>query len=178
MYSMHDNVHYIMSLVNGKMRPRSVLDVGMGWGKWGFLIRGQIDCCKHGAQKQNWKTRIDAIEVFEPFVTDLHRYLYDNIYITDFRTFQATTHYDLTIMGDSLEHVTPEEGKKFLKRAMQFSTNIIISVPGFKDSQGTRLGNVHETHRAWYKPADFDSILPNCVVKSTGKLITVFWRKR
>jgi hypothetical protein len=167
-----------MSLINGKMRPNSVLDVGMGWGKWGFLIRGQLDCCRNGAQKQKWTKRIDAIEIFEPFITPLHHYLYTNIYTIDFRDFQAPTNYDLMIMGDSLEHVTKEEGKEFLQRAMQWSRNIIISVPGFKDSQGERLGNIHETHRAWYQPEDFSSILPNCVVKVTGKLITASWRKR
>src|SRR5262245_23881925 len=65
-----------------QLKPQSILDVGIGFGKWGHLFREYTDI--HEAEheparyeRQNWRVRIDGIEGFARYVTPMHRYLYN-----------------------------------------------------------------------------------------------------
>lgn len=62
-----------------KIKPKSVLDIGIGFGKYGFLSREYTDIYR--GNYFEWKTRIDGIEGFKKYVTKLQRIIYDNIYI-------------------------------------------------------------------------------------------------
>ncbi len=59
--------------------PMSVLDIGIGFGIFGFLAREYTDV--RLGRYFNWKTRIDGIEIFEKYITHLQREIYNNIYI-------------------------------------------------------------------------------------------------
>ena len=71
-----DQINEIMSLVLG-LRPESVLDIGIGFGKYGFLCREYLEIC-YGSKKYNdWQKRIDGIEAFEEYITPLQRQIYN-----------------------------------------------------------------------------------------------------
>ena len=164
-FSRSDNAQPITDLVDleNKNKPGSLklLDVGPGWGKWGFLMRGLLDAVVVGHDKEKWQHRIDALEIFPEYITPMHEYMYNNIYEGDFREFFKSDEmgfYDVIIMGDVLEHVTLEEGKQAIKDVSKKCTSLIISAPAFKDEQGEVLGNPHETHKAWWTEKDFKSV--------------------
>jgi hypothetical protein len=48
--------------------PTSVLDIGIGFGKWGFLLREYLEVCQGRYQKSEWCIKIDGIEIFEPYI--------------------------------------------------------------------------------------------------------------
>ena len=55
--------------------PKSVLDIGIGFGKYGFLLREYLEL-RDGRNKYNdWKRRIDGIEVFEEYLTPVHHFI-------------------------------------------------------------------------------------------------------
>lgn len=47
-----------------RLRPTSVVDVGCGFGLWGFLCRMYLDVFEGRTYKEDWQVRIEAIEVF------------------------------------------------------------------------------------------------------------------
>jgi predicted O-methyltransferase YrrM len=72
-YQISDIVEFIV-----RTNPKSILDIGVGFGKYGALAREYLD---QGERLYDWKRRIDGIEVFEEYITDIQRFYYDNIYI-------------------------------------------------------------------------------------------------
>ena len=73
-----------------QLKPRSILDVGVGFGKWGHLFREYTDivAAEHDPrryQREHWHVRIDGIEGHEPYLTPMHRYLYNEIHVGDMR---------------------------------------------------------------------------------------------
>lgn len=114
--------------------PKSVLDIGVGNGKWGYLFREYLDIYGKGDiwRKQDWKVQIDGIEIYAPYVDEnpcLKR-IYNNVYIGDAcDIFPALGNYDLVIFGDILEHVQKEKGAVLLNQILEKSKMLILSVP-------------------------------------------------
>ena len=66
---MPTSVPYGVPIIAGaarQLRPKSVLDVGIGFGKYGMLFREYLDIwdmeCVADYDPAAWKTRIDGIE--------------------------------------------------------------------------------------------------------------------
>ena len=68
-----------------RVHPKSILDVGCGFGKYGFLLREVLDWEDfYGIdQPRHWKTIIDAVEIWEPYLTEIQRLIYSEIFIGD-----------------------------------------------------------------------------------------------
>lgn len=116
----------IMAAV-AEIMPKSVLDLGMGFGKFGFLIRAYFDLRpgKRGGYDR-WKMRIDGIEIFKEYITDVHKYIYDDIFIGDAVDIlsEKNLYYDMVIGVDILEHFTRKDGYTFIERAKSVSNNV------------------------------------------------------
>lgn len=129
-------------------KPKTILDVGIGYGKYGLLIREYLD---------NKIDRLDGVEIFEPYITKIQKSIYDNIYLTDIRSFQPQVKYDMILMADVIEHMTKEEGISLLKR---LPGNKIIATPNGYTEQGESYGNIHETHLSGWTMEDFMNNFP------------------
>lgn len=64
-----------------KVMPTSVLDVGIGYGKYGCLIREWLSMEDYLKPKDQWAMRIDGIEVFPQYITPIQQHAYNNIMI-------------------------------------------------------------------------------------------------
>lgn len=148
-----------------KLKPRSILDIGCGFGKYGFLLREQLDICmdqKNNTEdyiihRKNWKTRIDAVEVFENYICELQRYIYDNIYIGNASDLiEKLTKYDVIIMADVIEHFDKRQGKELLNKIYRNANKlIIITTPLGEFEQAALCGNDFEKHLSIWRINDF-----------------------
>lgn len=155
-----------------KMKPKSVLDVGIGFGKYGFLCREYLECWNDRVFPEQWQTKIVGIEIFEPYTKLAHnQVIYDKIYaqpageiipeIFDYENF------DLVICMDVIEHLKKEDGI-FLGQDMinGAQKGVIINVP-----TGNWLHNVvvannpAEEHQAIWEESDLDALAEKCNVK-------------
>ena len=55
-------------------QPDSILDVGMGFGKYGFLSRKYLELFDGREKLNDWKRIIDSIEIFGNYVTPLNKF--------------------------------------------------------------------------------------------------------
>ena len=82
--SFHKHISDVMDFVIEK-KPKTVLDIGVGNGKWGFLSREYLDIYGRGSnwRKETRTTRIEGIEAFSPYVMESPHIteIYDYIYI-------------------------------------------------------------------------------------------------
>lgn len=138
---IHDMVRLI-KIIN----PKSVLDVGCGFGKWGFLCREMLDIAYERYEKKDWKVQIDGVEIFKSYMTPVHSYIYNNISNVDIRKSLIGEKYDLIILADVLEHMTKEEALCVLNSARVMGKHVIVSTPKGLMEQGKVLGNENERH--------------------------------
>lgn len=146
-------LQYIISLA-----PKSILDVGCGFGLWGFLCREYLDVMEERVQPESWRIRIDGIELFEPYIQSHQRTLYSSIRIGDIRELAADIEeYELIIAGDVIEHLEKEEGEAVIGQLYARATRaLLVNIPlGDGWDHPERHGNPGELHRSQWVPEDF-----------------------
>lgn len=145
------------------LRPKSILDVGLGNGKLGFIARDLLDVMIGERYRQNeWQLKLDGIEVYEDYIQDHQRALYNEIYIGDaFEIIDQIGQYDLIIMGDVLEHFDKQQGMAFMDKCFSHANEAVCLFVPLGDGwpQDAIYGNPYETHRSvWH----LDEFLPMC----------------
>ena len=115
-------------------RPKRVVDVGAGDGKWGQILHHLVD-------------EIVAIEVWQPYVDKYNlRSIYDAVVCTDVRKWYGWKAGDVIIMGDVLEHMTRRDALALVRGCRAFGT-VFLTIPTTPCPQdGEVYGNPYETH--------------------------------
>jgi hypothetical protein len=132
---------------------QSLLDIGVGNGKWGFLFREYADVWSERFLKTQWKTTVDGIEIYEPYVQDHQRAVYTNILVGDAVTLVPTLgSYDLIMAADVIEHIQKEKATALLEQLKaKARIALVTSIPLGAEWLGPRpFENPHESHlSAW-----------------------------
>lgn len=144
------------------LKPGSMLDIGLGNGKLGFIARDLLDVMYGERYKrQDWKLRLDGIEVFGDYVQDHQNAIYDTIYIGDaYNVIDGLGTYEVIVMGDVLEHFPKDKGLAMLDKCItHLSKALILFVPlGDGWEQPAIYGNDHERHRSAWRQDEFESM--------------------
>ena len=138
-------------------RPTTILDVGIGFGKYGFLCREYLELLDGRQKIDDWQRRIDGIEIFEEYITPLQKQIYDHIYLGNALKIlpNLPEKYDLVLLIDIIEHFDYEQGDKLLHLCLEVGDNVIVSTPKFNFPQPTRFGNPFEAHKFYFKKSYF-----------------------
>jgi hypothetical protein len=163
-----------------QLRPASILDVGVGFGKWGHLFREYTDivAAEHDPKRykrKHWQVKIDGIEGHSAYLTPLHRFLYDEIFIGDAREIvRDIPRYDLIFLGDIIEHFEKADGLSLLRRCVAKAKKaIILSTPKHETLQQDLCGNELERHRSLWKANDFKEFADATVKTVDGDTLLV-----
>ena len=139
-----------------QVRPATVLDVGVGFGKWGFLCREILDVYYERVQPESWTTRIEGVEIFEPYRNPFWPILYDEIHMGDAADVVPTLGiFDLILCCDVIEHFEKPAGQQLLELLLDHGRVVIITSPRGQAPQGAIYGNLHETHLSSWGRSDF-----------------------
>jgi len=147
--------------------PRSLLDVGLGNGKIGFIARDYLDVMRGERgkfKKEDWKTKIDGIEVFPEYIQDHQRAVYDEIFIGNaFDVVDTLGNYDMIVLVDVLEHFEKNQARQFLDKCVAHSNkSLIVCIPlGEKWTQAAIYGNPYERHLSFWSFEEFEPFVSN-----------------
>lgn len=160
--------------------PASVLDVGCGFGRWGFMVREELEVRARRYARESWRVRLEGIEPYGPYITDLHRWLYTEIYQVTLQAWLAahpSSRCDMIIAGDVLEHLDAAEGRAAAVRLRGLADRLFVGAvpigPGW--GQGTVLGNVLETHRATWTESDVRALATGYRLYAHGRRSYAVW---
>lgn len=150
-HQISDVLHIVQQLA-----PSRILDIGVGFGKWGMLCREVLDVGEGRIPKKSWKTVIDGIEVFENYRNELWSFAYNEVHVTDAtQVLSKLKPYDLILCCDVIEHFEKADGFNFLQQMLAHSKVVIITSPrGFR-AQDPVYGNDHEEHKSGWDQEDF-----------------------
>src|SRR6266496_4491275 len=101
--------------MNLEPRPSKVLDVGIGYGKFGFLSREYLTFWNSPDEART--VQVDGVEAFAGYVGALQEHIYDHVFLGDARDVLPTLgddSYDLVLMIDVIEHFDKAEGERVL----------------------------------------------------------------
>ncbi|SHH54867.1 glycosyltransferase [Virgibacillus chiguensis] len=139
-------------------QPASILDVGIGFGKYGVLLREALDIPYERYEKKDWLVKIDGIEGFKPYQNPIHQYVYNEMYYDEVYTAisKLQQNYDTVLLIDVLEHFEKAEGFKLLEDLLEITnTSLIVSTPIIPAPQEEYLGNTLEKHKSRWTVVDF-----------------------
>ncbi|MFQ5481448.1 MAG: class I SAM-dependent methyltransferase [Nitrospinaceae bacterium] len=149
-----------------QIRPRSILDIGVGFGRTAFLAREYLDVTLRGRfRREDWITRIDGIEVFADYLQAHQRALYNQLYVGDaYDVLDGLENYDVVVLGDVLEHFEKPRAWEVLdKCAAHCERAIFLYIPlGERWTQGEAHGNPHERHLSFWERDEIEPFAQLC----------------
>lgn len=134
--SYPQNRAHIMNIVR-IMRPQSILDIGVGTGYYGEIIRRLAPDIK-----------LDGIEIWKDYENERWR-CYDNIFACDIRDFDYGG-YDLYLMVDIIEHLPRDDAYSLIDK---INGTILISTPHHFVQEGE--SNPYQNHVSEWRVDDF-----------------------
>jgi hypothetical protein len=128
--------------------PRSIVDLGMGTGKYGFLLREQHDLAEPSANR----LRLVGVEGWPAYIGDHQRAIYDEIVtadVTEYVKGRQPDEFDVALALDIIEHFSPASGLAFLDSALTAARYVLVSTPrAFYAQIGHE--NPLERHQSWW----------------------------
>lgn len=147
------------------MRPNSIVEVGIGFGKWGVM------CKEYLKYWMGVDVRITGIEVFGGYANTAYG-VYNKVVEKDVMSVLGELEdADLVLAVDVIEHLRRKDGERMLAA---IGNRYIVTTPGYWSSQGTCFGNEHEQHRSQWKEDDFAN--SEVVVDVFGRSHIIGWR--
>lgn len=142
------------------IEPRRVLDVGIGFGRWGMLIREFGELWFGRVARKDWTIHIEGVEAFKKNIDDYQSFFYDVIHENDFQKIYRNLpdSWDIVIFGDVLEHFEESVAKSILDWATSASAYVLINIPlGHDWPQEDLYENAYERHLSEWDLDDFHS---------------------
>lgn len=175
-FSQSSQLSTIVGLIE-TCQPKSILDVGVGFGQYGFLARTNLEHFNlfevdgdfaRKRERSEWNIVIDGIEAFKDYITPVHEYAYNTIHIGNALHVlpTLTNHYDMVLAIDILEHFDKEDGKRFIELLKQVCKGtVLVSTPKEFVSQQIEA-NPYENHRSCWslielQACGFTTVLEN-----------------
>ncbi len=147
------------------LSPGSVLDLGMGFGRWGMLTREMCDVWQNRITPEQWQVELVGVEAFQKLVQPYHGAFYDEVIVADALDYVrgAERTFDLIILGDVLEHLPRGEAQELLSLCRSKAHYTLLCVPlGEGWQQGEMYGNPYERHRSVWRNWQLAELEPVC----------------
>jgi hypothetical protein len=158
--SPYDDTVFVLDFL-GKLiweQEATILDVGAGFGRWGFLLRCHLGFGKSLTAHRPQRLTIDAIESFAGNTSPIYECVYDQTFQDDAASvLPGLGRYDVIICSHVIEHFEKAQGLKFLDEMVMHATKaVIIGLPFGECPQEEYDGNSFEVHRSTWVAGDFD----------------------
>ncbi len=108
---------------------RRVLDVGVGYGQYGFMLRHRVA----GTMDREAMT-IDGIEGYAPYISSIQRQVYNTLFIDRAEVILPTLPgqaYQCALLIDVLEHLDEPTAQSLIAQLRRVADVVLVSTPAF-----------------------------------------------
>lgn len=149
-YSLVPHVAHVLF----QCQPRRVLDLGIGFGMYGAVVRQWLDL-----GMRPWRTCLLGVEAFASYGNPLWD-LYDLVVVAPLQEFLAREHepFDFILFFDVIEHLERREGLLAVERCQALLSpqgRLMVGTPAVFMEQGAVHDNEFERHRSLWTAEDF-----------------------
>jgi hypothetical protein len=151
----------VVLYVMAQLKPKSVLDVGKGFGKYGFLLHEYVGVSTARSPdpmlslKEQSSIAIDGVEIQPNYMWPHIEQLYRHVFMGDIgQIYERLTGYDVVLMTDVIEHLERDVALGVVKHFIADGSAVVISTPKKMFHQDL-YASEWETHRSLWKPSDF-----------------------
>lgn len=144
-----------------RLAPKTVLDIGKGFGKYAFLIHEYLGVRENTLPdptlplKDQSGVAVDAVEIQPAYMWPHIDQFYRDVHLGDITRIYDTLHgYDVVLMLDVIEHLEREPALAVVKHFIDDGSVLMISSPRVFFHQDI-YGSEWESHRSHWKPGDF-----------------------
>jgi hypothetical protein len=130
--------------------PRSILEVGIGCGKYGALLREYLTVWGHYFEPWGGvPLRMVGIEIHALYADSPAWACYDQVIIGDALEVVpgVKEQFDLALIVDVLEHFDKEGGARLLVALLERAPRVLVALPAIVGETVEVWGNPHEVHR-------------------------------
>ncbi|HCN37825.1 MAG TPA: hypothetical protein DIS94_08950 [Bacteroidetes bacterium] len=163
------NISYNIDIIK-KINPKSILDVGVGFGRWGILLREFLELWNEtdysNSESPEWKIKITGVEIFPAYIKPYHHFFYSEIILKDIKDYLAETNdkFDLINYGDVIEHLTKKDAENVIEKSLNISEYVLINIPIGNNWEQSGNINPYEEHKSFWQISDFKNY-PNKIIK-------------
>ena len=156
--------------------PDTILEIGIGFGKYGTLFREWCDARFGRVRQKDWKTIIHGVEIFEDYRNPVWG-AYDRVIIGNVMDLNFPP-YDFVFAGDIIEHLQKEQGFMLMELIKKMANRCcVIAVPLGSQPQGEMFGNPAEAHISTWNELDFEG-WGGRVVEIGGAKKGIYWIRK
>ncbi|HXA79878.1 MAG TPA: methyltransferase domain-containing protein [Opitutaceae bacterium] len=166
-FSNPEHIPTVLHFVQA-FQPRSTLDIGIGTGSYGLLLRQSLDIAHGRIKPTDWQAQIDGVEIFEGYRNPVWSFAYTRVLMGNIRTLLPELgNYDLILCNDVLEHFHRDEARLLVRTLLAQGRMMIATTPNREYPQGAWGGNEAETHRSLLDSSDFHGLVAKIVTGVT-----------
>ncbi len=123
-----------------EVSPNRVLDLGVGLGMWGMLVREFCEERNEAKQGQERKVHLEGIRISDRRYGEHQAFLYDRVHTTTGSRVaeQMSGHWNLAIVGDALDQWPKDTSVAVLERALEISDYVLVHNPMVRESDGAQ----------------------------------------
>jgi len=139
-----------------RLNPQSILEIGVGFGKWGVVAREYLEAWQGRFRREEWRVRVVGIEIFEGYRNPIWAAAYDQIHIGDATQILNTLgQFDVGLICDVIEHIEKPMGRDLINQLLAHCQTVILTTPLSFWPQGEEHGNASQKHLCLWRPEDF-----------------------
>jgi len=166
--------------------PASVLDLGAGFGRYGFLCRELLDnrigaAPEGGFRREPWRLKLVGVEACAEVIGPWHECIYDRVEVAEAGEFlarQSDKSFDLVLTIDLIEHLPKREGLDLCRAAMRVGQSALFCTPYLFRPQPATDYNAREQHLSGWLPEDFTALGMDYLDGMGSSLLAVATRAR
>jgi glycosyltransferase involved in cell wall biosynthesis len=152
----------VLALVRAE-QPKSILDIGVGFGKYGMLLREMFEIPFERYEPESWTVRIDGVEGCPDYRNPVHDHVYDSVRYGDIRELiDELPDYDVILMIDIIEHFEKAEGLKLLDRVMAHARKAVIVSTPLDPAKEQEYYQHYPLEQHWSRWSEVDFVSYDC----------------
>jgi hypothetical protein len=181
--SWYAQIPTILTLMR-ELRPRSVVDVGKGLGKYGLLlheyygINDQIAPDPMRTLAEQSQLTLDAVESERNFLWPHIAQLYRRVYVGRVEEiYRELWTYDVVLMIDVIEHIEKQTALRVLTHFIDSQSIVVVSSP-VDFFQQENFGSPDEQHVSHWSRRDFRGLCHCQSERVSSSMIYVLSRRK